>query len=499
MSLRMKTLLAVLFSTGLVLILLVYFLWLDAENWVSTMRAEMGRTTFLAMQDWIDVHPHSREDDDTPAWGEIGRNLATSALIDQWVFFERDADGAWEPVSASSPELIPKWSDRGNTLRLTYERIKTDNAFQIQDGWICGLLIHPNGSDYLVRVHAPSMDSSYTDTTRLLLLLVGIVGTGTLILVGLMFFVLNAYVLNPLSHLLAASRRVSAGDFDRTVADPKTGDEINQLVDAFNLMMHRIRETHESMEEEIKGTEQRLIVAQRLSSTGTLAAGIAHEINNPLGGMINALRTLKKKGFDSPRAPQYIELIEEGLLRIQVTVKKILAFTPRQTPKGPVNLLDTASKAAALIRYKLNKQEVELVIQETDDDPTVLGDSGEIQQSILNLLINAMHVVAEETGRITIDTRFQDDEVFLTVADNGSGMTEEQLNQCMNPFFTTKKEGEGTGLGLAVVHNIMESHGGRLELESEVGAGTKVHMIFPVVDMDALPDAPEELDAEDNS
>jgi signal transduction histidine kinase len=230
----------------------------------------------------------------------------------------------------------------------------------------------------------------------------------------------------------------------------------------------------------ITETEKRLFAAQRLSTTGTLAAGIAHEINNPLGGMINAARVLGEGRLDEAKRAEYMALIVDGLERIRATVQKILQFQPRSLQTQPVSLRETVEKAAAFVEHRARAKEVTIANGLPADLPPVSGDPMELQQAFLNILMNALDACVMGEGKIDVTSLLREGEVAVRVADNGCGMGEEELARCMDLFYTTKDVGDGTGLGLSVAHTIVVSHGGRIEIESRRGEGTAVTLSFPL-------------------
>jgi two-component system NtrC family sensor kinase len=301
-----------------------------------------------------------------------------------------------------------------------------------------------------------------------------------------MYVMLNRFVLRPLNQLAEASSAVASGDFSKTVAAPLGTDEMARAIHAFNLMTERIRDYHlqlmqdiQKKGDELKATQRKLVVAQRLTSTGTLAAGIAHEINNPLSGLINMALRLKDKSLDDHRQKEYVDLIVEGLYKIKATVDKILLFAPRPTQMRDVNVREIVQKAVALVEHKLREKGIVSVVRVPDGLPSVKADPSELQQVFLNVLINAADAIDHGQGRIEIETNLMNESLRVTVRDNGCGMTDEELSQCFVPFHTTKPEGRGTGLGLPIARSIIDSYGGDIYLESEKGKGTSVHVLLP--------------------
>ncbi|MDP6958238.1 MAG: ATP-binding protein, partial [Planctomycetota bacterium] len=315
-----------------------------------------------------------------------------------------------------------------------------------------------------------------------------IMALGTALLLLNVFIFLNRFVLRPLRELSEASKRISEGDFSRKIPETGTVDEMGQLRQAFNTMTERIDSSRRGLEEEvmdargkIRNTERRLFQAQRLSTTGTLAAGIAHEINNPLGGLMNAAKAVRSGKLSPEKETEYLALIEDGLDRIHAIVEKVLQFRPKEVEARSVDLKEVVDRALAFCDHRMKQKSVTGENLLEANMPLVKGDPLELQQVFLNLLMNGVDACSEGDGRVEILGRAYDDYVKVTFSDNGKGMGEEELVRCMDIFYTTKDVGEGSGLGLSVAHKIIENHGGKLDLESRVGEGTSVHIILPIL------------------
>jgi signal transduction histidine kinase len=315
-----------------------------------------------------------------------------------------------------------------------------------------------------------------------------VVGAG-LVLLTVTWFIVDRVVARPLAEVVRGARRVAVGDYGTPVPTSGGQDEIQQVVDAFNAMMVEIGSLQSRMRERTqdalltaKKTQDSLVIAQRLASTGRLAAGIAHEVNNPLGGMLNAVHALRTKEMPPGKRDEYLEIVEDGLRRVQMTVAKILRFTPHKVAPRTVDVEDVVRPVLALARHRIEKEEVEVVAVPSAEPAIVFGDLYELQQAVLNVLLNALDALEEahrETPRIEIRTVVTDDEVHLLVRDNGVGMREEDLPRAFDLFFTTKDPGKGTGLGLATAHKILSDHGGRIDLRSRGAEGMDVEFVLP--------------------
>jgi|GEM_PF-1285561 len=322
-------------------------------------------------------------------------------------------------------------------------------------------------------------------------LLAGIVAVTTL---G--WILLSRLVVRPLARLASAADRAAGGDLTARVPTSGTGDEIDRTAQAFNRMAAEVAEHQSQLEDRVmaalsrvRKAEQHLAIAQRLAATGKLASGIAHEINNPLGGMRSAVKALQRGDLDAAKTAEYLELVQDGLARVEETVKKVLQFTPRTPTPKATDLRDVARKAAALARHRLDRHDVRYVETIPSVPVRVYGDAHELQQVALNLLLNAADAIpfplaphpdgSPRAGRVELTVREEGESAILEVTDDGVGMTPDVQAQCFDLFFSTKDVGEGTGLGLAVVHNIVTNHGGRIDLESALGQGSRFRVVLP--------------------
>lgn len=291
----------------------------------------------------------------------------------------------------------------------------------------------------------------------------------------LLMFALRKFVLAPLGDVLEDSERIVGGTEGLTVRGFKggKGNDIETLVAAFNAMFSELKDYQSDLEGKvktatrtIKAQQQSLVIAQRLAATGTLAAGLAHEVNNPLSGMLNAARRLKKKDGLDERARDYIELIEEGLTRIENLMKQILDFSRRRDMKPErFSPEDAFRRALPLVRHRLERKRLRLEEDIRKDLPEVYGNAEEIGQVLMNLLINAADASPEEGAiRVTISGSDRGGVVF-SVEDSGGGIPDNVRERIFDPFFTTKEPGKGTGLGLAIAHTIVDNHGGTISAE----------------------------------
>ena len=231
---------------------------------------------------------------------------------------------------------------------------------------------------------------------------------------------------------------------------------------------------------ETKKLERQIRNAEKLASIGQLAAGVAHEINNPLGGILNCLYNLRK-GTPSPaRQEEYWASMEHGVRRVQKIVRQLLDFSQQHEPAfSPADINRIVDQVLGLTTHLFASNHIHLETFPTHDLPSVMVDRHMIEQVLMNLILNAVQAM-KNGGVLTIRTSVAEGICRVEVNDTGSGIPASVLPRVFDPFFTTKGEGEGTGLGLSVNLGIVERHGGKILVESEVGKGTTFTLCLPV-------------------
>ena len=224
--------------------------------------------------------------------------------------------------------------------------------------------------------------------------------------------------------------------------------------------------------------QRQLLHADRLATIGLLAAGVAHELNEPLGNILGFAQLAKKCPGLPESAAQDIGKIESASLHARDVIKKLLVFARQMPPeRREVNLNQVVEEELHFFEARCAKDGVEVVCSLSPDLPKVIADRGQIGQVLVNLVVNALQAMSE-CGTLTVSTATSDDGVVLAVQDTGTGMTKEVQEQMFMPFFTTKDVGQGTGLGLPVVHGIVTSHGGSIRVETKAGRGTRFEIWF---------------------
>ena len=257
-----------------------------------------------------------------------------------------------------------------------------------------------------------------------------------------------------------------------------------QQVTEFHTVAQALRRAHAEIQEQAR-MQQRLQHGQRMETLGTLAGGIAHDVNNHLNAIMGQLFLARESLPEGHLSSQRMAQAEDVARRCAKVTRALLTFSRHGKPElAPLDLNDLVAGTAEVLEHVLGG----LVLVELDlasDLPQVLGDPLQLEQVIMNLAVNARDSMADG-GRLLFRTRLgQDRAVELSVTDSGAGIAAEDLQRIYEPFFTTKPVGQGTGLGLAMVLGIVQNHGGRIEVESELGKGTTFTLTFPAAPEEA--------------
>jgi two-component system NtrC family sensor kinase len=326
-----------------------------------------------------------------------------------------------------------------------------------------------------VKIPADASDMDRQWTFMILAAVAGLLGAG-----GMIWLLFTFVVGQRIEVLSRTMSQVEAGDLTARVADDSR-DELGRLGGSFNAMVVRLADARRQLED--RHAEQ-IRRAENLASLGKMAAGIAHEINNPIAGMLNCVRTLLRGIRDEPRRIQYLEMLQEGLDRIGRTVGQLLNFAREAKPQlARTDLRALLQHCLALLEHDLAARQITCSLARDGNLPTILADRYQLEQVFLNILKNSIEAMPDG-GRITVSMSVREREAgpFLEVqiADTGIGIPSENLPRIFDPFFTTKEVGEGTGLGLSVSYGIVRAHGGFIEVKSEVGKGSLFSIGLPV-------------------
>ena len=311
------------------------------------------------------------------------------------------------------------------------------------------------------------------------------------VLLGTSIRVFYKWFAKPLQVLVEGSRKVAQGKFTHRVS-LDTRDEMGELAEAMNAMTARFQETRDDLDRQVKEQTEQVIQSEKLASVGFLAAGVAHEINNPLASIAlcsesleGRLSELLEEVNDSQAegvkvARDYLQMIQRESFRCKQITEKLLDFARMgDSQRHSTDLRELVADVIEMVQHLGKFQDKNLVLAE--GKPVIVQvDAQELKQVALNLITNGLESLdANGTVRVTVDR--QDERARIVIEDNGCGMTEEVRKHLFEPFFTRRRSGQGTGLGLSITYRIVEEHDGTIEAKSEgVGRGSQFVVSLPL-------------------
>jgi signal transduction histidine kinase len=348
-------------------------------------------------------------------------------------------------------------------------------------------------------------------------------------------FLLSRVLVKPLKELVQLTQKISEGDFSQKI-EVTSKNEIGQLISSFNRMIERLKENQENLDNHLKSLEsankqlkqaqEELIRTEKLASIGRFAAGVAHEVGNPLGAILGYASILQKNGIDREESKDYLKRIEKEIERINRIVRELLEFSrPSTFEIRDVETNKVLENSISLLSYQKNFRNIQTQLNLQQNLPMVKGDESQLSQVFINIILNGIdampdggileikteeHIVEDLfPSRLEVPyarrrrgdpsesdyfrlrkpdllssllTKFSkgDHLVKIRISDTGVGIKKEDLERIFDPFFTTKSPDKGTGLGLSISLRIVESMGGEIKVESEVGRGSTFELYFPI-------------------
>ncbi len=317
-------------------------------------------------------------------------------------------------------------------------------------------------------------------------------------------WLLQRLIYIPLRDLEAGADRLTKGDLAHQIP-VRSGDEFGRVASSFNHMTQALKSSSAELQEmvqtleakvaarteELRVAEAEIAQGEKLASVGLLASGVAHELNNPLTGVLTFTSLLRKKMPDGSADAEDLDLVIRETKRCASIIRRLLDFAREKVPvKGFFNLNQMIEDTVRFVDRPASLQNIEIQLQLDPALPQIWGDADLIKQVVLNVLVNAQQAI-EGNGRITVSSRWFTEPhpkpgvepapmVEISIADTGCGIPEANLQRIFDPFFTSKEVGKGTGLGLSVSYGIVRAHGGRIKVESVVGSGTTFHIQLPI-------------------
>lgn len=375
------------------------------------------------------------------------------------------------------------WIDRAFVVNLwyitAYEPIKNIN------NKIIGIL------------YVGMLEKPYLDITNRVMLTFIIIASLCVVLLLVILYFSTTRIINPLQKMVVATQKISAGDLTHKV-EVSSKDEIGYLADSFNQMTADLEAANEKLIEwgktlekkveertkELTEMQAHLIQSEKLASLGKLAAGIAHEINNPLGGvLIYSHLLLEDTDKNSPHYENLKKIVKETS-RCKDIVKGLLEFArPKEPEMSLVNINEIVERSLSIMERQALFQNIKIKKSYVSNLPKIVADSAQLQQVFVNIIINAAEAM-EGNGTLALSTSLNGDGTCIEVkfSDTGHGIMEEDKKRLFEPFFTTKEVGKGTGLGLAISYSIIQKHHGTIEVKSELGKGSTFTVKLPLME-----------------
>ena len=374
------------------------------------------------------------------------------------------------------------WIDRAFVVNLwyitAYEPIKNIN------NKIIGIL------------YVGMLEKPYLDITNRVMLTFIIIASLCVVLLLVILYFSTTRIINPLHKMVVATQKISTGDLTHKV-EVSSKDEIGYLADSFNQMTADLEAANEKLIEwgktlekkveertkELTEMQEHLIQSEKLASLGKLAAGIAHEINNPLGGVLIYSHLLLEDTDENSPYYENLKKIVKETSRCKDIVKGLLEFArPKEPEMSLVNIDEIVERSLSIMECQALFQNIKIKKSCVSNLPKIVADSAQLQQVFVNIILNAAEAM-NGNGILTISTFLNRDGTFIEIkfSDTGHGIKEEDQKRLFEPFFTTKEVGKGTGLGLAISYSIIQKHQGTIEVKSEVGKGSTFNVKLPVM------------------
>ena len=370
-----------------------------------------------------------------------------------------------------------------------------DRAFVVNDWYITAYEPIRNINKEIIGIlYVGVLERPYIDTTNRVMCTFIIIAALCVVLLLILLYLSTSRIVKPLQKMVTATQGIAKGDLSHFI-EVTSQDEIGLLAESFNRMTRNLETANEKLiewgktlekkveerTEEIKKMQASLIQSEKLASLGKLAAGIAHEINNPLGGILIYSSLLLEDANKEDAEYENLEKIVKETTRCKKIVKGLLEFArPKDPEMTETNVNDTVDNALGLLKSQAIFQNIE-IRKHYSTLSNIIADRSQLQQVFINIILNAVDAM-EGSGVLTLRTYPSESDGFINVSigDTGHGIREEDKSKLFEPFFSTKEEGIGTGLGLSISYSIIQKHHGTIEVQSELGKGATFTVRLPL-------------------
>jgi two-component system NtrC family sensor kinase len=371
-----------------------------------------------------------------------------------------------------------------------------DRAFVVNHWYITAYEPIKNINNEIIGIlYVGLLERPYIDTTSRVMLTFTLMAFLFVIFLLVILYFATSRIINPLQKMVIATQEIAKGDLSHKV-EVNSKDEIGYLAGSFNQMTANLKTANQKLIEwgktlekkvqertkELREMQEHLIQSEKLASLGKLAAGIAHEINNPLGGILIYSHLLLED--ISKKSPHYENLkkIVKQTSRCKDIVRGLLEFArPKEPEMTLIHINDAVDRSLAIVEGQTIFQNIILDKTYASDLPKIVADESQLQQVFMNIIINAAEAM-DGKGKLSLSTSINTDrtQIEIKISDTGHGIKEEDKKRLFEPFFSTKEVGKGTGLGLAISYSIIQKHQGTIEVESQEGRGSAFTIKLPV-------------------
>ena len=373
-----------------------------------------------------------------------------------------------------------------------------DRAFVVSDWYITAYEPIKNIDDKIIGIlYVGMLERPYIDTTKRVMLAFTIMASLCVVLLLVILYFSTTRIINPLQKMVVATQEIAKGDLSHEVK-VNSKDEIGYLADSFNKMTADLKTANEKLVEwgktlekkveertkELAEMQAHLFEAEKLASLGKLAAGVAHEINNPLGSiLIYSHLLLEDADKKSPHYENLKKVVKETS-RCKDIVKSLLEFArPKEPEMSLININEIVETSLSIMVRQALFQNIHLKKMYASPLPKIVADRAQLLQVFINIILNAAQAM-DGNGVLTLSSSLSEEGSYIEVkfSDTGPGIKEEDKKRLFEPFFSTKEVGKGTGLGLAISYSIIQKHQGTIEVKSEAGKGSTFTVKLPVTE-----------------
>lgn len=371
-------------------------------------------------------------------------------------------------------------------------------AFVVNDWYITAYEPIRNIDNEIIGIlYVGMLEKPYIDITKHVMLTFILMASLCVVILLIILYFSTTRITNPLKEMVTATQEIAKGDLSHKIV-VSSKDEIGDLADSFNQMTTDLKAANDKLIEwgktlekkveertkELKEMQAHLIQSEKLASLGKLAAGVAHEINNPLGGILIYSNLLLEDTEKNSLHYENLKKIVKETSRCKDIVKGLLEFArPREPERSLISINEIVEGSLAIMERQTLFQNIKIKKTYASDLPEIVADSAQLQQVFMNIILNAAEAM-DGNGLLTISTSLNEDGSCIEAqfSDTGHGIKEEDKIRLFEPFFSTKEVGKGTGLGLAISYSIIQKHRGKIEVQSQIGKGSAFIVKLPVIE-----------------